>query len=359
MIGQKIIGCKKYKNRTGILIAQLGTPDAPTPGALRPYLKQFLSDPRVIETNRFLWWIILRLFVLTKRPKRSAALYARIWTEQGSPLLVITKRQTELLDAALRKEGLDIEVTFGMRYGANSLEEAIDRLIEKGCSRILLFPMYPHYSATTTASIYDVVLPHLLKRRWIPTLRIVDPYYRNSEFIKALGETITSSVGRDHNYEKLVLSYHGIPQKYVVKGDPYCCMCNETTAALLPHLPFKSDAVIHTFQSRFGRDPWLQPYTDETIEDLAKQGVKKIAVACPGFTTDCLETLDELGNEGSELFHEHGGEELKLIPCLNDQEPWIKAMTSIAKSELGSWINPEEDENVNIINCSWQKKAVS
>ncbi len=332
-------GCRGNQNKVGVLLAQLGTPDAPTAKALRPYLKQFLGDPRVIEKPRWLWWLILNCIILRLRPKRSARLYSRIWTAEGSPLLVITKQQTEALRQKLGDyQGL-LEIDFGMRYGSYSLESAIDRLIEKGCSKIVLFNMYPQYSATTTAANYDAVFKHLLNRRWVPTLRVVEPYYDKPSYIKALADRINQSLSELPSMpEYLVFSYHGIPEMYVQKGDPYCCMCSETTRALLPLLSIPADRVIHTYQSRFGRDPWLVPYTDETIDALGKKGVKNIAVACPGFTADCLETLDELGNEGREAFHEHGGENLYLIPCLNDHPSWIDSMQELILAELSGWL---------------------
>lgn len=332
-------GCKKYSNKIGILVAQLGTPDAPTKRALRPYLKQFLSDPRVIETNRALWWIILNGLVLNTRPKRSSRLYKRIWTDEGSPLMVITKSQTDRVRELLKaKFGSSVEVVFGMRYGNPSLEKGLDSLIAAGCSRILLFPMYPQYSGATSASTYDAVFPHLLKQRWVPTLRVVEPYFDHPAYIKALAHTINESIkALPWQPEKLVLSYHGIPEKYVTKGDPYCCQCTETSAALVPLLDFPKSDVLHTYQSRFGRDPWLRPYTDKTFERLGHEGITRIAVASPGFTADCLETLDELGNEGREQFEEAGGKEFYNIPCVNDHSAWIAAMADIISGEIASW----------------------
>jgi len=332
-------GCRGSKDKIGVLVAQLGTPDEPTPSALRRYLRQFLSDPRVIEVPRILWLFVLNAIVLVTRPRRSARLYRRIWREDGSPLLKITERQTALVREELQQIHPSIEVEFGMRYGKPSLESGIDALIERGCSRILLFPMYPQYAAPTTASTCDAVFPHLLKRRWVPSLRVAEPYYRHPLYVQALATTINEFYARaEVQPERLVLSYHGIPEKYVTKGDPYCCQCTETTRALLPRLEISGEEVIHTFQSRFGRDPWLTPYTDETIEHLGKSGVKHLAVACPGFTADCLETLDEIGNEALEEFQEHGGQTLKLIPCLNDHPAWIKAMARIIEGEIGSWL---------------------
>lgn len=336
-------GCKNHGDKIGVLIAQLGTPEAPTARALKPYLKQFLGDPRVIEKPRWLWWMILNGIILNVRPKRSAALYQRIWTDEGSPLMVYTKLQSELLKKELQKLHTTIEVEFGMRYGQPSLESGLDRLIEAGCSKILLFNMYPQYSATTVATNYDAVFKHLLRRRVVPTLRVVEPYYNNPHYISALSATINEGL---KNYEdkmsgrieKLVLSYHGIPEEYVSNGDVYCCQCTETTLSLVSKLDFPESDVIHTYQSRFGKDPWLEPYSDEVIRGLAEDGVKNIAVACPGFVADCLETLDELGHEAQEEFVELGGKSFTLIPCLNDHPSWIEAMKNIVMSEISSWI---------------------
>lgn len=340
-------GCKNNKDKIGVLIAQLGTPEAPTKEALRPYLKQFLGDKRVIEKSRLLWWLILNGIILNTRPRRSAALYARIWGKDGkSPLLSITEKQTELVRGKLKELRSSIEVEFGMRYGSPSLESVIDKLIGNGCSKILLFPMYPQYSATTTASTYDVIFTHLLKRRHVPTLRVAEPYFAHPEYVDALATTINDAYKKlSPRPERLVLSYHGIPESYIDKGDPYCCMCTETTNALLKKLDIQSKEVIHTYQSRFGKDPWLVPYTDVTIEQLAKEGIKHLAVACPGFPADCLETLDEIGNEAHEAFTERGGETLKLIPGLNDQPAWIEAMSKIITSELGSWLETAKRTN--------------
>ena len=333
-------GCRGSKDKVGVLIAQLGTPEAPTAKAVRPYLRQFLSDRRVIEVNRVLWWLLLNCIILVTRPKRSARLYSRIWGKDESPLLTITRRQAQGVAERLKSTYPNVEVEFGMRYGKPSLESGVDKLIEKGCSKILLFPMYPQYSAATTASTYDAVFPHILKRRWVPTLRVAEPYFAHPKYVEALAITINDHIASmPFKPERLVLSYHGIPQKYVSKGDPYCCQCVETTGALLPRLSLPREKVIHTFQSRFGRDPWLTPYTDETLEELGHSGVKKIAICAPGFTADCLETLDELGNEGHEQFTEAGGEEISVVPCLNDHPVWLDGMTEIIREELGSWLD--------------------
>lgn len=340
---KKTYGCRRSRDRIGVLIAQLGTPEAPTAQALRPYLRQFLGDPRIIEKNRLLWWVVLNALILPRRPARSARLYSRIWTTEGSPLMVHTTKQTELVRHELNQELPELVVEFGMRYGQPSIGKAIDKLIAEGVGRILLFPMYPQYSATTTGSTYDAVFDRLRLERFVPTLQIVPPYYRDRRYIAALAATINEGYQRLPNRpERLVLSYHGIPEAYVTKGDPYCCMCTETTESLKGQLQIPAAAVIHTYQSRFGKDPWLVPYTDETIKRLSGEGVKRIAVACPGFTADCLETLDELGHEGRELFEAGGGEEYSLIPCLNEHPLWINAMKSIILDSLRGWTDSQD-----------------
>jgi ferrochelatase len=352
-------GCRGSKDKVGVLIAQLGTPDAPTWYKLRKYLKQFLSDPRVIEVNRILWWVLLNCIILVFRPFRSARLYKRIWGEKGSPLLTITQQQTAGVRERLQAQYPNVEVEFGMRYGSPSLEKGVDALIAKGCSKILLFPMYPQYAAATTASTYDAVFPHLLKRRWVPTLRVAEPYYAHPRYVKAQADIINDHLAKlEWTPERLVLSYHGVPERYVKNGDPYCCQCVETTAALVPLIKLKPETIIHTFQSRFGREPWLTPYTDETFEELGHTGIKSIAVVAPGFTADCLETLDELGNEGEEQFEEAGGEQYSVIPCLNDNPLWLEAMTAIIKEELGSWIEGEaRGARDCVIRCPLKKVA--
>jgi protoporphyrin/coproporphyrin ferrochelatase len=345
-------GCRGSTEKIGVLIAQLGSPQSPHPSDVRRYLRQFLSDRRVIEVNRIVWWFILHFIVLVTRPRRSGRLYSRIWTDKGSPLVVTTQEQAGKVEKRVRDLDPHAEVAFGMRYGTPSLESGLQKLLDKGCTKVLLFPMYPQYSATTSASTYDVVFSFLLKRRWVPTLRVAAPYYLDPRYVQAVATTINEAVAKlPHRPEKLVLSYHGIPEKYIEKGDPYCCMCTETTEALRPLLDFPPADVIHTFQSRFGKDPWLVPYTDETLEELATKGVKTVAVACPGFPADCLETLDEIGNEGRDLFVEKGGKELYSLPCLNVHPAWIEAMAGIIKDELGSWLEHSRERKAACASC--------
>jgi ferrochelatase len=342
MNNQTKYGCKVNNDSIGVLISNLGSPEAPTKQALRPYLKQFLSDRRVIEVNPILWWFILNVIVLNTRPAKSAKAYESIWTDEGSPLLLTTKKQASATKDKLKSEGIDLHFAVGMRYGTPSLEIAVDELIQKGCTKILLFPMYPQYSASTTGSTYDAVFSHLLKRRLVPTLKVVDPYYNRKSYIDSL-------VARYNEYlhstnikpDKVLLSYHGVPVSYVDKGDPYCCQCVETTQYFKKATGLSDESVVHTFQSRFGNEVWLNPYTDKTVEKLAKSGTKHLAVMCPAFTADCLETLEEIGEEAKDSFLENGGESFTLIPCVNDHPSYIKMMADIIKEETASWRNAD------------------
>lgn len=332
-------GCVGRSDKIGVLLAQLGTPDAPDTPSLRRYLRQFLSDPRVIELNRALWWMILNGIILRTRPKRSAALYRRVWTPEGSPLLSITAAQSRAVGAALSKLNLGIEVTFGMRYGNPSIEHGLDELERKGCSKVLIFPMYPQYAAPTTASTCDAAFLHLLKRRWVPALRVAEPYFVHPAYLRGVAARVNETIAECGAPDLLLMSYHGMPTRYVAQGDPYCCMCTETTAALRPLIHLSADRIMQSFQSRFGREPWLTPYTDETIVAAAKRGVKHLAVALPGFTADCLETIDEIGHEARKLFMEHGGQKFSLVPCINDHPVWLDALAEIVTAELGSWLD--------------------
>jgi protoporphyrin/coproporphyrin ferrochelatase len=336
------IGCQRYGNKTGILLAQLGSPDAPTKSALRRYLRQFLSDNRVIEVWRPLWLALLYGVILWRRPQRSARLYSRIWTANGSPLVSVTQSQCIGIKERLRRKDQSVEVAYGMRYGNPSLESAIDELRNKNCSRILLVPLYPQYAGATTASTYDSVFKKILASRWVPTLRVVEPFYSSPYYLQSVASIINKSLSDlPLPPEKLLISFHGVPEKYVAKGDPYCCMCNDTAAALKPLIHFPIEDILLTFQSQFGKAPWLTPYTDDMLEALAAKGIKRVAVVCPGFVTDCLETIDEIGTESTEVFHEAGGEVLTRIPCLNDNPLWLDSLAHILEEELGTWINPD------------------
>jgi ferrochelatase len=302
---------------------------------LRKYLRQFLGDPRVIEANRLLWWFILNFRILPKRPKESAAKYQRIWTANGSPLLTITRLQCEALQRALPH----LTVRFGMQIGNPPVADTIRDLIGAGVERLIVLPMYPQYSATTTASAIDCLLSALKKERRVPTLRVVPPYYDHLAYIDALSTIIREELTKlSWQPEHFLLSFHGLPVKYVERGDPYPQQVERTTQLLVEILGWSKGQWTQSYQSLFGKGVWLQPYTDKTLEALGRRGVKRVFVATPGFTTDCLETLDEIGNEARELFQRAGGEKLHLCPCLNDHPKWIEAMKTMIDQEGLGWI---------------------
>jgi protoporphyrin/coproporphyrin ferrochelatase len=325
--------------RIGVLLAQLGTPDAPTPAALRRYLRQFLSDPRVVERNRVLWWLVLRLFVLPRKPRRSAELYRRIWSSDGSPLLVISRSQARALEAELnRHEPERFKVALGMRYGSPSIASAVRELADWGANRLLLFPLYPQYAAATTGSTYDEVFRQLSLLRYVPAIRVVPPYYAHTAYIGALAQSVREAMtSLPRPPGKIIISFHGIPQRMVDRGDPYASHCEATARSLAARAGWESGTYLLAYQSRAGREPWLLPNTDETIVGLARTGVRDVLVICPGFVADCLETIDEIGNVGLEQFRAAGGETLRLVEGLNDRPCWIAAMTEIALEQLHGW----------------------
>ncbi|MBI1830836.1 MAG: ferrochelatase [Planctomycetes bacterium] len=319
----------------GVLIIQLGTPDAPTAEALRPYLRQFLGDPRVIENPPWYWPIIFQIILWT-RPAQSAAKYARIWDKTtGSPLLHWTKRQTELLQAKMP----NLPVRFAMQVGNPPVANVVADMIHAGIDRLIVFPMYPQYSATTWASATDALFKCLLEQRVVPALRIVPPYYQQPAYIAAMNNVITDELAKlpwkpDHH----VLSFHGIPQRYAAAGDPYPAQVEATTQALIQSLNWPRETWTQSFQSLFGKEEWLRPYTDDVLTSLAKQGKKRVFVAMPGFTADCLETMDEIGHESRQAFLHAGGETLHACPCLNDHPSWIEAMRTIITEEGQGWL---------------------
>lgn len=322
---------------SGVLLIQLGTPDEPTAPALRRYLRQFLSDRRVIEAPRLPWWFILNCLILPTRPKQSASKYRRIWNPQtGSPLLHITKLQT----AALQRLLPDVPVRFGMQIGNPPLGDVVHDLIVSGVDRLIVLPMYPQYSATTTASATDALFAALMRERRVPALRVVPPYYEHPAYLDAMTTVIREELARlpwtpDH----FVLSFHGIPIKYAQRGDPYTTHVKRTTAELIKRLGWPREKWTQSFQSLFGRDRWLRPYTDEVLQRLAQSGARRVFVAMPGFTTDCLETLDEIGNESREGFRHAGGDELHACRCLNDHPAWIEAMQTLVQEEGRGWLD--------------------
>jgi ferrochelatase len=325
--------------RIGVLAVQLGTPDAPTPAALRRYLRQFLSDPRVVERNRVLWWFILRLLVLPRKPRRSAALYQRIWSRDGSPLLVISRSQASALEAELdRHDPERFKVVLGMRYGSPSIASAVRELVGWGADRLLLFPLYPQYAGATTGSTYDEVFRQLSMLRFVPALRVVPPYYAHPAYIKALAQSVREAMtSRARPPDKIIISFHGIPQRFVDRGDPYASHCEATARSLAARAGWENGTYLMSYQSRAGREPWLLPNTDETLVGLAGTGVRQVMVICPGFVADCLETIDEIGHVALEQFRAAGGETLQLVEGLNDRPRWIAAMTEIALEQLQGW----------------------
>ncbi len=326
--------------RIGILLVNLGTPDGTSYWPMRRYLKEFLSDRRVIEVNRVVWWFILNALVLSKRPFTSGEGYKAIWNAEfnESPLRTITRSQSEKI-AALFSNGNRIEVDWAMRYGNPSIASRLQALQASGCDRILLFPLYPQYSAATTATACDKAFDALKTMRWQPSVRVVPPYYDDPVYIQALARSLQSQLANlDFTPETVIASFHGLPKEYLEKGDPYHCHCAKTARLLREALGWSEEGLRLTFQSRFGSAEWLQPYTAETIETLARDGVKRLAVITPGFSADCIETLEEMGMQGKELFLEHGGERFAALPCLNDTAESITMLSEIIRRELRGWI---------------------
>jgi ferrochelatase len=322
--------------KTGILLIQLGTPDAPTRPALQRYLRQFLSDPRVIDVPRWKWWFVLHLFILRTRPQQSAAKYARIWDPvTGSPLLHYTRRQAELLQEAIP----GVPVRFGMQIGNPPLGDVVREMIAQGVDRLIVLPMYPQYSDTTTASATDALFHVLTKVRRVPALRTVPAYYDHPAYLDAIAAVVRDELKRlPWEPEHFIYSFHGLPQKYAQQGDPYATQVVRTTRGLQERLQFPRSRWTQTYQSLFGRGEWLRPYTDDVLAKLARQGVKRVFVMTPGFTADCLETLDEIRHESRAHFRTAGGEELHQCRCLNDHPAWIEAMKTLVTQEGRGWL---------------------
>ncbi len=336
--------------KLGILLTNLGTPDAPTPAALRRYLAEFLSDRRVIELPRMLWKPLLHGIILRTRPKRSAAAYAKIWTDDGSPLLLTTRRQAEALQEELtRRLPGPVIVEAGMRYGTPSLREALDKLDAAGARRILLFPLYPQYSASTIASTFDAVARTLGRWRWQPELRTVNGYHDDPAYVAALAESVRQHWARHGRGERLIISFHGVPKRYFLAGDPYHCLCQKTARLLAEALELGADDWQITFQSRFGKAPWLQPYTDETLKSWAHRGIREVDAICPGFSADCLETLEEIAQQNREWFIEAGGRDLRYIPALNDSAAHIAALASLAERHVQGWPEAGSDYDAGAV----------
>jgi ferrochelatase len=323
--------------RTAVLLCNLGTPDAPTPAAVRRYLAEFLSDHRVVEIPRLVWWFILHGIVLRFRPAKSAAKYASIWTPEGSPLKVWTERQAKLLQGWLGQRNHSLTVRWAMRYGSTSIDSQLDALKAEGVTRVLVVPAYPQYSATTTASVFDAVYAWAQRTRALPELRFVNHYHDDRDYIAALAASVQRHWKAHGRPDQFVMSFHGVPARTLELGDPYHCECMKTARLLASRLGLEKDHYKVTFQSRLGRAKWLEPYTEPSLIAMGKAGVKRVDVVCPGFSSDCLETLEEINMEARHAFLNAGGRDFHYIACLNDDPEWITALCNISERHLAGW----------------------
>ena len=324
--------------RVGVLITNLGTPDEPSTPALRRYLAEFLADPRVVEVPRLIWFFVLHGIILRFRPRRSAHAYRSVWTDAGSPLMLHTLAQRDALRAALRPQwGDDLIVECAMRYGSPSITSVLQSMQEQGVRQLLVLPLYPQYAAATTASTFDALAQDFVRRRWLPDLRFVSHYHDFAPYIEAMASQIEAHWAVHGRPDKLVLSYHGIPQRYFDNGDPYHCECHKTSRLLAERLGLQANQYVTTFQSRFGREEWLKPYTDHMLKALPSQGVKNIHVYCPGFSADCLETIEEIDVENRNYFLEAGGQQFHYIPALNAHPAHIDALKALVDVHLSGW----------------------
>ena len=327
--------------RVGVLLVNLGTPEATDYRSMRSYLKEFLSDRRVIEVPRAIWWPILNLIILQKRPGPKGRDYDKIWNRERNegPLKTITRSQAEKISSRLSELGDRLVVDWAMRYGHPSIRSRLDALVEQGCERILVVPLYPQYAAATSATVADAAFDALKAMRWQPAVRIAPPWYDEPVHIEAVAKSIEEDLAAaDFEPEVILASFHGIPKSYFEKGDPYYCHCAKTMRLLRARLGMDESRLRMTFQSRFGKAEWLRPYTDETVEELARAGVKRLAIVAPGFTADCLETLEELGVENREIFERNGGEHFRLVPCLNDTPKGLDVIETVVRRELSGWL---------------------
>ncbi|MDX8379597.1 MAG: ferrochelatase [Gallionella sp.] len=333
--------------KTGILLVNLGTPDAPTAHAVRPYLKQFLSDPRVVEIPKLLWWLILNGIILNVRPKKSAAKYARIWLSSGSPLRVYTEKQARLLQGYLgERTKAPFVVDHAMSYGNPSITDALSRLKKQNCQRILIVPLFPQYAASATAAVFDQVFNELRQMRNMPGLRTIKSFHDHGGYINALAANINDYWMKNGRPDKLVMSFHGVPQYALDKGDPYHCECHKTGRLLALALGLKPEQYTVSFQSRFGKAEWIKPYTTRILKELGKQKTRRVDICCPGFVADCLETLEEIAIEGREDFRHAGGGEYHYIPCVNDKNDWMHALTDLVMDNLQGWLGvPDASED--------------
>jgi len=342
----------KQQDKIGVLITNLGTPDAPQKKDLKRYLREFLSDPRVVEVPRPLWWMILNLVILNVRPRRSAKAYRTVWTDRGSPLLFHTKDQANALRVKLKQTyGDNIVVKFAMRYGSPSVDSVIDEMLQQGVRKLLVLPLYPQYCASTTASTFDAVAASLAKKRLIPELRFINHYHDFPQYVQAVADKIRQHWAINGRADKLIFTYHGIPKRYLLNGDPYHCECYKTSRLLAENLGLNEKEYLVTFQSRFGREEWLQPYTDKTLIALPEQGVKSVQLVCPGFSSDCLETIEEIDVENRDYFIKAGGNRYEYITALNAELSHIDMMEKLLGQHLHGWtVFNDTDKRVELAN---------
>ena len=347
----KLVGQDNFRHgeaeTVGVLLANLGTPDAPTAPALRRYLAEFLGDPRVVEAPRWLWLSLLRLWILPRRAPRSAAAYARVWTDEGSPLLVYSRAQADALREVFARENAPVRVALGMRYGAPSLESALDEL--RGCGRLAVFPLYPQRASATTGTVFAEVARVMSSWRDVPPTRFIAGYADDPRYISVLAESIAAHWRENGRAEMILFSFHGVPKAMLLAGDPYHCLCLKTARLTAEALGLRADEWMAVFQSRFGRAEWLRPYADEVLRGLPSRGVRDVQVACPAFSADCLETLEEIAMENRELFLASGGEKFGYIPALNASESHIKFLREVLEDNIGDWLRGLRRENAKEI----------
>lgn len=342
-------------SKAAVVLVNLGTPEAPTAAAVRPYLRQFLFDPRVVEIPRLIWWVILNCIIVPFRSGKSAAKYAAVWTAEGSPLKVHTEKQATLLKGYLGERGHQVDVVYAMRYGFPALPDVLATLEKNGCDKVLILPAYPQYSAPTTASVFDDVFDYYKQTRNIPELRLIKHYHDHPAYILALKNSVLKHWEQNQRAGHLVMSFHGVPKRTLMKGDPYHCECYKTARLLAESLGLQKEDFTVTFQSRFGAAEWLQPYTQPSIEAMAKKGVERVDVICPGFTSDCLETLEEINMEVRTAFMLHGGKEFHYIPCLNENPHLLRALAEIVEPHLHGW--PTSFEQQRELQAQGQQSA--
>tara|TARA_B100000965_G_scaffold311448_1_gene271013 strand:+ start:293 stop:1288 length:996 start_codon:yes stop_codon:yes gene_type:complete len=326
-VGSKVTK-KDINGKVGVLICNLGTPEGYKYWDVRRFLKQFLSDERVIEIPKVIWWFVLVLIILPFRPQKSSKLYKSIWTKKGSPLMIYSKG---LVSKLKKISSGKQEYVLAMRYGKPEIDKALLELKNKGCDKLIVIPSFPQYSGTTSASVFDAVADTLKKWRWVPSVKFINGYHTNKNYVAALADTLKTAI-KKHKPQKIVFTYHGIPKRNVEQGDPYYLFCKETTKLVAKELKLKSSQYITTFQSRFGPAEWLKPYTSEKMEELPKKGIKNVLIIAPGFSADCLETIEEIDEENKEIFMNSGGKYFTYVPCLNDTDRHVKVFTSIVKT---------------------------